>query len=572
MVRSKGKTGSSKTITPGAALETAVAYLRLGESMLNRGSVALAAVWIGKVVFPAGALAKWRKKKTYAGETVGAFLDRLAQVVERGERWLEVRVAGDALEVQGWDWRQDRELFDTFEAALESAALFGAKGSVTRLSRTRSGTASRATFTLARKKLRIDDDDESDDERTEAWEKDEEVQAALATIAPRFEPWLAKHPVTRERIEHSGHAGFIDRTGREVIPPRFSSADDFSEGLAVVYDGWRAHFVDLQGKLLPGFWQGASRFLRGLAPVAIKDTAHWGYIDRSGAVKVAPTFSNAEPFYGPLAMVRKVHAGEGRWMTPGGELVGDPFGWYPYETKCHFVDGRAWTFVTPDRLSETSGAGCIDEQARPAIARRFYNVLSFSEGLAAVVELGETKWGYVDRDGNAVISARFDEAYPFAEGRAVVRTGDVHRLIDRTGAFVGGPFESDYCAKTVSEGMLPFSGKGGLGFLTLDGEVAIAPRFQQSFGFFEGRAAVAVKATRKGAAVGEVAWGHIDQSGEYVVAPTLPWTNRFWDGLAPVQVGPSYGFVDTAGKMVIEPQYKKIQPRFTEGHAWVVLP
>ena len=63
-----------------------------------------------------------------------------------------------------------------------------------------------------------------------------------------------------------GKLGFIDKAGKQVIPPKYNDAQPFSEGLAV---------VRLEGK--------------------------YGYIDRSGKMVIPPQFSDAGPFSEGLA-------------------------------------------------------------------------------------------------------------------------------------------------------------------------------------------------------------------------------------------------------------------------------
>src|SRR5579862_743776 len=66
----------------------------------------------------------------------------------------------------------------------------------------------------------------------------------------------------------SGRYGFIDHSGKMVIPPQFDQATEFSEGLAAVQSG---------GK--------------------------WGYIDSKGRLNIAPQFDLADPFSDGLALV-----------------------------------------------------------------------------------------------------------------------------------------------------------------------------------------------------------------------------------------------------------------------------
>src|ERR1700704_3111972 len=49
-------------------------------------------------------------------------------------------------------------------------------------------------------------------------------------------------------VEKDGKFGFIDRTGKIVIPLQFDSANDFHEGLALVTSNHKTMFIDMTGK------------------------------------------------------------------------------------------------------------------------------------------------------------------------------------------------------------------------------------------------------------------------------------------------------------------------------------
>jgi WG containing repeat len=69
----------------------------------------------------------------------------------------------------------------------------------------------------------------------------------------------------------SAKFGFIDRTGKMVIPPQFVSADSFSEELALVKTSSRVGYIDRQRKFSlrskPQFGDGSQDFAEGLAVV-----------------------------------------------------------------------------------------------------------------------------------------------------------------------------------------------------------------------------------------------------------------------------------------------------------------
>jgi len=76
--------------------------------------------------------------------------------------------------------------------------------------------------------------------------------------------------------------GFIDRSGKTVIPPRFDLTYGFSEGLAAVQIGKRWGYIDTTGRMViaPQEFSHVEPFHNGLAQVGTKDGV--GYIDRSG--------------------------------------------------------------------------------------------------------------------------------------------------------------------------------------------------------------------------------------------------------------------------------------------------
>lgn len=528
--------------------------LRLYDSLTHRERVQ--AAWTGTITFPTGGAYRWRTKTLPHGdETVGAVLDRLAEDAARGRRWLDVRVTGDVVELRGWEWREDWERLDAVVGALfEAAAPLAPRGAGATYGNFRGGETSWVTRTFSGKKLVIDEGD--------TWPA-KKAKAAFDAVQAGRAAWFAAHPETLRDVEHSGNWGYVGRDGREIIAPIYRGAYEVHDGLAAVVQkngGYR--LIDTKGKAIPGTFAMARHHARGLAPVAIERSDRWGYVDRAGTVKIKPTFAEADSFWGPLAVVTHGPFGaqKRRWLTPEGELIGDPF-----DYTSGFAEDRAWVYT----YGNDACFRCVDALGRRAIARGFANGLPFSEGLAATVEIGSAKWGYVDVRGGAAIAARFDEAHPFSEGRAVVRLGKEHRLIDRKGTFVGGPFGSTAtCSRLVSEGMVPFVLKGKVGFLTGNGEVAIKPKYHSAYGFYEGRGYVSVPKKNGG---GE-RWGHIDRVGEYVVLPSFEWTNRFFDGRAPVKVDGLYGFIDEKGSLVVPPKYKRVQPRFNEGLAWVELP
>jgi hypothetical protein len=135
-------------------------------------------------------------------------------------------------------------------------------------------------------------------------------------IPLRFDPELGNHRAIRylsrfsdglARVKVGKLYGYIDKKGEFAIKPQFSTAADFSEGLASVRteDGeWG--YIDKSGRMVIDLKDARGEsFKEGLAVAAfsIGGRAKYGYIDRTGKVVVEPGFNGASDFVDGVAQV-----------------------------------------------------------------------------------------------------------------------------------------------------------------------------------------------------------------------------------------------------------------------------
>src|SRR5437660_640421 len=116
-------------------------------------------------------------------------------------------------------------------------------------------------------------------------------------------------------VQKDGKSGFIDRTGKVVIPIQFDSANNFHEGLALVTMSGKKAFIDATGKIVfNAAYDIVDDFSEGLAAVNIGQTripniglisnpGKWGYIDRTGKLVMPLRFTHAEDFSEGLAAI-----------------------------------------------------------------------------------------------------------------------------------------------------------------------------------------------------------------------------------------------------------------------------
>jgi WG containing repeat len=170
----------------------------------------------------------------------------------------------------------------------------------------------------------------------------------------------------RIRAKLGGKWGFLDTTGKIVIPFDYEVAGDFDQGLACVIVGSRTGFIDRDGRMAiaPQYdWDPncSWRFSEGLRPVA--QGGKWGYIDRRGAWVITPQFDEAWGFSEGLAAVKR---GE-LWgfVDRGGKLVIPP---RYFRVDNGFVDGLAYVTVRQPKSWNKElfdfSEGFIDRQGR----------------------------------------------------------------------------------------------------------------------------------------------------------------------------------------------------------------
>ena len=126
-------------------------------------------------------------------------------------------------------------------------------------------------------------------------------------IPPQFDCYyLGKFTEGRALVKLGEKWGFIDKTGKLVIPPQFEKAGGFSEGLAPVQRGEKWGFIDRTGKMViePQFgWPSQEPFTEGLAAVSV-DKKLFGYIDKTGKMVIPPKYYRAVWFSEGLAAVQ----------------------------------------------------------------------------------------------------------------------------------------------------------------------------------------------------------------------------------------------------------------------------
>jgi hypothetical protein len=302
------------------------------------------------------------------------------------------------------------------------------------------------------------------------------------------------------------------------------------------------------------------------------------YINHRGEVELKTPFTSAQPFSEGLAAVEQ----------------NEKIGYIDKTGKCVIQ----FQFVIHKVYGSALGK---DGMCRPLVGDPDVKICSFSEGLAAVpiAKDKSRRWGYINKAGEIVIPASFDNAGEFHEGVAAVRTNGAIEFVDKKGHTVISrknteqaikdprphappPISTSLLSQTIkySQGLAPFATSSGyFGYIDKKGDYIIKPEFINAHPFCEDIACVykghmIVKTIKRlGKEVQDYScitdgWSFINLKGQQLFERTFAQADDFAEGLAPVKIDGKWGFINKNGQVVIKPQFDRAFP-FSDGLACV---
>src|SRR3989339_835650 len=231
----------------------------------------------------------------------------------------------------------------------------------------------------------------------------------------------------KKLIEGKEKVCFLNMKGETSIICDCDKAKDFSDGMAVImkyttdaHDDMVYGYINKEGKqVLPPKFMDATGFVRGMAYILDKDKR--GYIDKTGNYLILLQNAVGSQFYEGMATVSNEHYKSG-FINKNGDLVID----YKFDEAGDFSVGLAVVGLN-------GKYGYIDKNGAATVITLFDEAFDFSEGLSAVRK--DRKWGYVDKSGEYVLESKYSSAGSFINGLAWVSNDDTkeYGFIDRQG-------------------------------------------------------------------------------------------------------------------------------------------
>ncbi len=172
--------------------------------------------------------------------------------------------------------------------------------------------------------------------------------------------------------------GFANISGKLIIDAKFDWADDFSQGLAIVKFNGKFGAIDKKGNfVIQAKFEAIKNFKENVAAVCLNDK--WGFVDKKGKIIIKAKYDFIDDKDDEMVM---------------------------------FGSKRGLCLL----LSKENILGC------------------FHEGLA-LARINK-KYGFIDKNENWVIEAKYDEVEDFYKGLAIAKLDKKSGLLDKNGRVI----------------------------------------------------------------------------------------------------------------------------------------
>lgn len=241
---------------------------------------------------------------------------------------------------------------------------------------------------------------------------------------------------------------------------------------------------------------------------ALKNTSQgsfYGYIDEIGKMMIYPKFARAYDFNSENFAIVYYNDKAGLINTKGDFII-DPI----YDGINEFKEMRAI-------FNLNNYMGVMDEKSKILTSKKYAFISDYSNGMALISVTssdGNSRYGYIDLNGNEIISPQYLSANDFKDDVALVKLdNNKYGLIDKKGALIQS-YNYPYVA-WYDNGLMVFSdtNDGLYGFIDRKGNVAIKPIFKEAQGFKNNMAVVSEASDFNGP------YGLINLAGKYIFQP-----------------------------------------------------
>ncbi len=226
------------------------------------------------------------------------------------------------------------------------------------------------------------------------------------------------------RVMRKNKYGY-EKAGVLVVKAKYDNASDFSEGLARVGKENKYGFVAEDGKeIVPAQFVAASNFSYGFAAVKAGE-GNCYFIDKTGKKMNNEVYADTKAFNEGLAPVQANDNFLYGFIDTKGNMVIEPV----YSSVSWFFEGLS---AVSKNIGGSKRFGYINKNGEAVSAFDYEAAKDFKNGVACVKQNG--KFGLIDKFGAPITECVYDYISDFAnDGYALAKKGNLKIYLDREG-------------------------------------------------------------------------------------------------------------------------------------------
>ncbi len=330
--------------------------------------------------------------------------------------------------------------------------------------------------------------------------------------------------------------GFMDYSGKLIIPATYDQLGFFHEGLAFAANNGKYGFINKKNELVISFeYDAVGDFINGRA--IVEKNEMMGMIDRSGNIVFPIEFSDLDIASEDLIFARKDSL----------------YAFYDWNFNLRIPEKYTEVFPFEDNLAKVkigTKEGFIDAYGTIVVPAGYENVSFFTDSLLIFQE--KDMYGLMTKNCQVVVGAVYDHIGKLKENRALVTKGNTLGYIDGLGKLViPTNFEVYPNCNERAQFNLGYSivkQKGKLGVIDVMGKVVVP------FGFSNVGEIASIMSFTKG-----TSWGFMDLKGKEVLAPIYDFANSFNKNMAIVEKNGFQGIIDITGKELLPIAFESVE-------------
>lgn len=339
--------------------------------------------------------------------------------------------------------------------------------------------------------------------------------------------------------------GIVDHSGKIIVEPQYKEIKDFSENISAVknFDD-KIGFINLAGEeIVKPQYDGFVRFINGFSEVEIGNKT--GIVNKEGKLVIDPIIENFGIIEREGLKSVKIN---GKWgfVNSNYEIVVRP----SFEAVDYFSEGLV-------SFKQDNKWGFLDTEGNIIIEPSFKSVNNFHNGIALVTTI-ENNQEIIDIKGTPLISNIdfFSDAPSFRCGLQPIKIDGKYGYINPQGQMIISPQFEEANDFDESYGLASICLDGKWGLIDIKGNIVIEPQFSATYGIHDDMLAVKMNGSKR----------YFNVIEKTLLEPELEFdsnheTTNFENGLAIQKVKKKYGLIDKSGKWIVEPSFKSANLR-----------